>query len=445
MRREWLISALVIVLLLAAGTWFYFNFELREERVHVGYSAKAKKNPYLAAEDFLAQTGTRVHEIPSLLTLHTLPPTSDTLFINTPRSTLSAGLRQRLLAWVHQGGELIVVSWTLAQKTEPASDAGEKKNNNRRQDMQRSSRDKTPPRSTRTRPGGAAQHDALLDPLGVRQYINRPHQDDDKRRAGRPDADVASGGKTHGHAAQAADTHAKNAPARVRFGDHGEHLRVRFDPDYYLVDSHDRARDHIADAAGIHLLHYRLGKGGITVLSDDDFMRNTHIGEVDNAAFLWQLAHWNGTHNGVWIVLSDDMPSLPAWLFAHARPVLIALALLLLAGLWRAAQRFGPPLPVAAPARRSLREHLLASGRFLWQHGHHARLLAECRDALHRRIETVHPGWAALPPSALAEQLAALSTRPADEIKQVLSQPALRNEHEFTRFVDTLENLRKSL
>lgn len=388
MRRQWLLAALILTLLLAAGTWLYFNVELRSERIRTGYSTKAEKDPYLAAQYFLVRTGTPVHTISNLFTLRTLPPTGATLFINTPRTLLSAKLRRRLLDWVHRGGQLIVVSWTLAH----------------------------PPG---TQAGPSQGHDRLLDPLGVRQYENRPKTSDADNTPGKP--------------------------ALIRFGNIDERLRVRFDPRFYLKDSRGTATDHITDATGTHLLHYRLGRGGITVLSDDDFMRNTGIGSDDNAAFLWHLAHWNAQNNGVWIVLSDAMPPLPIWLFDYARPVLIALALLLLAWLWRAARRFGPPLPDAPLARRSLREHLLASGRFLWHHGHHARLLEDCRLALRRRIDTVHPGWTTLAPAALVQQLAALGALPADDINTALNLPPRRNEHEFTRLVGTLETLRKSL
>ncbi len=388
MRHPWLITTLILALLLAAGTWLYFHVELRSERIHTGYSTQAKKDPYLAAEYFLARTATPVHTISNLLTLRTLPPAGATLFINTPRTLMSATLRQRLLDWVHQGGQLIVVSWTLAHP--PGAQAG-------------------PPQ----------RHDLLLDPLGVHQYENRSQTSGTDNTPGKP--------------------------ALARFGDTNERLHVRFDPRFYLKDSRGTATHHIADAAGTHLLHYRLGRGGITVLSDDDFMRNTGIGSDDNAAFLWHLAHWNGKNNGVWIVLSDTMPPLPVWLLTHARPVLIALVVLLLAWLWRAARRFGPPLPDAPLARRSLREHVLASGRFLWHHGHHARLLEDCRLALRRRIDTVHPGWASLAPAALVQQLTALGTLSADDIDTALNLPPRRNEHEFTRLVGTLETLRKSL
>lgn len=457
MNRSVLITALVVVVLAAAGTWFYFNFELRDQRIHIGYDKKARSNPYLAAEYFLARTGTRVYEVPSLLTLQSLPPTDDTLFLNTPRTTLDARLRQRLLDWVHAGGQLVVVSWTLAE---------------------------TPDSTGKGKPGTSAEHDALLDPLGVRQYMNEPDEDDDKdcaqastRDAGAPPTQKTSpdspGPKSGAKPAKTTSEPAaepisgtspapgtdsstssgaqKNPPpcqppAVVRVGSStGEKLKVYFNPRFYLEDENDAASARVGDEAGLHLLHYRLGDGGITVLSDDDFMRNPTIGQGDNAAFLWHIAHWSRDDNAVWVVLSDDMPALPAWLLAHAQPALIALALLLVAWLWQAMRRFGPPQPAAQPVRRSLREHLLASGRFLWQHGHQARLLEDCRLALRRRIEAVQPGWVTLTPAVLAERLAALTGLPVEDIKTALSQPARRNEHEFTRLVDTLETLRKML
>jgi hypothetical protein len=51
-RKFWLISALALLLLLLLWTWFQRNFERRSIQVETGWSAAARRNPYLAAERF---------------------------------------------------------------------------------------------------------------------------------------------------------------------------------------------------------------------------------------------------------------------------------------------------------------------------------------------------------------------------------------------------------
>jgi len=413
MRRDYVLLTIVALVLAAVALWFYSNFELREEREHVGFQGRARTDDLLAAEQFLKRTDTPVKSVDSLLALQDLPPPADTIVLPTPRRTVGAERSAELLDWVRRGGQLVVVTWTLTaqpKKTGKRADQpkapGEKAKSGRDD-----SSGKLPPALAATE-----RKDPLLDPLGVRQYFN------------------------------GFDVDSKDyVPADVVINHIPDFLQVAFAPAYRLADTSGKAVASVSDDYGTHLLHYRIGRGGLTVLSDYNFMQNGHIGKYDHAAFLWQLVHWNGHRGRVWLVHSDDMPPLLSLLAAKAWPVLIALAVLLAAWLWAASRRFGPLQADPEPVRRSLREHIRASGRFLWQQGHGRRLLDSVRRALLERLDALYPGTSHLGPQALAERLSELTGEPAREIANALAEDTDHNEHEFTRRIRMLENLRKAL
>ena len=419
MRRDYLLLALFVVIVAAIALWFHSNFELREEQVDGGFQGKARTDNLLAAERFLKRTDTPVESVDSLLALQHLPPPSDTIVLPTPRRTVGPERSAELLDWVRRGGHLIVVTWTLtAQPKKDAEDKDSKDQDAKGSDAEAHKHGDEGAAKTLPLPAAAARQrkDPLLDPLGVHQYFN------------------------------AGEITPKDyVPADVVIDHIPDFLVVAFSPRFRLQDASGKATASVSDDYGIHLLHYDIGRGGLTVLSDYGFMQNVDIGKHDHAAFLWQLAHWNGRQGRVWLVHNDAMPPLLSLLATEAWPVLLALGLLLAAWLWAASRRFGPVQADPEPIRRSLREHIRASGRFLWQQGQGERLLENTRRALLERVDALHPGTSQLAPQALAERLADLTGLPAGEIAAALSKYTDHNEHEFTRRIRVLETLRKAL
>ncbi len=103
----WLLGALALLLSVAVWVWFERNFERQLREVTTGWSAAAKRNPFLAAEQFLRRIGIEVESVPGRDLLRDLPPPSDLLVVNG-LETLNAERRQRLRAWLEQGGQLLV-------------------------------------------------------------------------------------------------------------------------------------------------------------------------------------------------------------------------------------------------------------------------------------------------------------------------------------------------
>lgn len=103
----WLLGTLILLLSVAAWLWFERNFERQPREVTTGWSAAAKRNPFLAAEHFLRRLGIEVESVPGRDLLRNLPSTDDMLVVNGLDS-LNAERRRRLRAWLEDGGQLLV-------------------------------------------------------------------------------------------------------------------------------------------------------------------------------------------------------------------------------------------------------------------------------------------------------------------------------------------------
>jgi hypothetical protein len=378
---------IIILILLAIGIiiyWFYNNFEIVSETVEIGYQGEARDNPLLAAERLLERMGTATKTVQSLPDVEL--GKQDTLVLYG--SFLSEKQIQQLVYWIDDGGHLIIALYD-------GEDPG-----------------------------------FLFAALGIGQYQN-----------GLNEAEIAQAPPTDFFWAQ-------------------YRLQVAFNPDYYFEYIYDPAAE-INDEYGTHLLSYFHGSGMITLLSDLVFIENDKIGEYDHAQFLWQLVHLERTAAQVWLLRTQvEMPemspekeveemspkdvssSLWALLWRNMWAVIISATMLLLFWLWLASRRFGSLLPAPPRARRRLLEHIEASGHFLWRQNQAAVLLHSARQALLKRLESVHPDWAH---AQLSQRLAQLCELPADEIEFALHSTKANTEFAFTRIIQILTQIRKKL
>lgn len=200
------------------------------------------------------------------------------------------------------------------------------------------------------------------------------------------------------------------------------------------------------DQSGEYLRAFSVGRGQVVVLGDPDWFTNKWLQQRDHAELLWRLVQLNGPPSQVLIVSSLKMPR---WyvLFWKKTPLgWVVLPLLLGLLFWRAVVRFGPLLPEPDPSRRSLLEHIDASGRWLWrQEGGAFRLLQAARLALRQRMLARMPEWARLPQYELAQRVARRFKLSVDEVDRALNRPVSQNPHDFASRLRILQFLRKKL
>lgn len=408
---------------------FFLSCEKRAIEIPRGYRGEAARNAYLAAQRLLERLGTPVRSVADLSGLAELPPEDGTLIVPTARRALGKVRARELLDWVERGGHLVVVSWQLFDDPE-------------------------------------REPDLVLDPIGVRQYLNEsggeppesegpegdaPSVEPPPPPAPRPPERVPVGSPPLvTMASSVSDEQEAPGPeiARAYLPDRELPLEVEFDPSFRFelsAEANDSEVFKIADANGAHLLTVRVGRGYVTALTDDYFLTQPEIAQWDHAELVYRLAHFEGRAGPVWIVFGDDYPSALALVLRHAWMVLVSALVLLALWLWSASRRFGPLAPDPPRERRELMEHVRAAGRFQWRRNAAPALFQATRDALFARVRERYPTIAAASPAEQAASLAELSGLPRASVTRAL---AFRTDTEAGRFaqnVATLEKIRRSL
>lgn len=235
----------------------------------------------------------------------------------------------------------------------------------------------------------------------------------------------------------------ESGPRPARLDTEGS-IAVDFEADYYLQPGRRAAQWQVADRYGAHALRFASGRGRITLVSDLGWMNNREFGHGDHALLLLRLVD-AAPRAEVWLVHGVERPSLFALAWEKAGGVLLAVALFVLVWLWAASRRFGPLLPVAAPARRRLAEHLEASGRYLLRNGGLAPLYDASRQRLLAQVQRRHPQWRHLDVAALADQIARRAGLEAGAVQRVLAHDPPDQLLQFAADIRLINRLRKAL
>jgi hypothetical protein len=224
----------------------------------------------------------------------------------------------------------------------------------------------------------------------------------------------------------------------------GRAVRVEVAPWPRLLDPMDGA-DYASGPGERHVvLRYRRGQGTVTFLADATPLLNRAIGDHEHASFLWGLVTAAGRPAWVRVVWRIPREPLLAVLAERAWAALASGLVLLGAWAWRRSRRFGPLLPDPPPARRSLLEHVRASGDFLFRHGRAEALIEASRRAVQRTVAGRDPGWSGLPASEIRARLAGASGLSDDQVAAALEGSPPAEPGAFTRTIQTLEQMRKA-
>lgn len=374
-RNRWTLLAGAILLLLLAGawlSWFIHNFERQERAVRSGMSAEARRNPYLAAERYLDRLGYAARTLRGRHHLKSPPAYPAALVVSDPGPDLPPAAEQRLLGWIEAGAHLVL----------------------------------TPRRTWHDAAGASGNR--LLDRLGVRL----------RRRA-----------ETSPEAGSGKDSGDEWDMVTVRTAADGRPYRVAFDRALYLEDVGGTARRTLAGEHGAHVLGWKRGAGRITVLSDDRFMRNDRIGDLDHAWFLSDLLR---RHDQVRLLIDSSIPPLSEWLWRNAPQAVVSACLLGIAWLWRASLTHGPRRRPRHRVRRNIIDHLAAAAAFAWRRDRGRGLLDGSRASIETTWFRRHPKLEGMSRKDRCEWIAAQTGLTAGQVAAALYQapgdePALVN------------------
>lgn len=200
------------------------------------------------------------------------------------------------------------------------------------------------------------------------------------------------------------------------------------------------------DTYGLAVLVYGEGRGKVAMVAvdaGDSYFDNDMLRQFDHGELLLLLAGQSGPHAQVMLVQHSEPVGWAAWLWQHARLVVLGLAALLLLWTWSASRRFGPLLPEAATARRALIEHIEASGRWLWRLPQGRALLLEAvRKSTEKQLLRRLPELHALDPAERARRMARLTRLPEAQVRDALLGAPARRAADFTRQISILQQLR---
>lgn len=415
---------LALTVIGAAGWWLASSLE-RYAAAEPHTSKAARENPMLAATRLLQRQGREVLAVPALGDLKIGTLGDGVLLMPGAYGVVSARQAQQLGAWVERGNVLVATPRWLARGETAFVET-----------------DSVPPEDLKDDEDGddgeeeGAGKAPETDPIAARFGVRRTRA---KARLARclPGAAPLADFKKTPTAYYRASMRISCVPLPG-----GAAMAEVDNRSVILATLSARARDETGGAAAEALREYPLGKGKVVMVAANYF-DNRALKDFDHAELLLALAALQPRGKVVVIQRLGVTPWMRAlWdAFGFA---LVASAVALLAALWMALRRFGPLLPPAAQERRSLMEHVSASGAWLWQSQAGRELLLDAaRGAALALVRRRLPALDGLSPERQAAMLARISALPAQDLDHALCAPASHHPHEFTRQIRTLQQLRK--
>ncbi len=424
-RRADAVRAVLLALVVAGlvggfVAWWMHTYKRVVKTIDLPPKGEASYNPLYALKIALGKDGQRVDSRQRLaLDTHPLKP-ADTLLLLGDTRTLPAADSARLLAWVEAGGHLIV------RTPPPGAVIGE---------------DKVPLLSEI----GIAPVDA---PVVEEAFVDE--ESSDEKPADEKSADVKpADGETAGdETTDDTSTDSGSSCLGLQVAKMEEHAEFCDGRHFYFTedDAEVLALWGDDDIAQYGYARIPWGKGSIDVLADLDFLVNEKLEDEPHRALTRQLLAPNYARAGTFhLIYSANMPPLWRLLLDHAWRVLLPLLLALFVWLWMRAERLGPARPSPLPDRRSLLEHVQASGDHLYRYGRRAALYTAVYDAFLRRLRQRDPYAAALEGPAQIDAIAKRTGMTAADIEAALRYPRPGDAKDFVIRITKLLQLRKRL
>lgn len=349
-------TVLATLLLAGAGTWLAFNTEWVDVEVPPELRGPAKTDPLYTFKRFGAALGV---ELRTPDNLDQLPPPGATLVLSSWFWDLFPQRVTALQRWVEAGGHLVLpnyeyygpeLAWTTIKSVPP-------------------------PALKAPRPASAAS----AAPTGKDDDDDTDDaEESDAPPAARPPPRRIVGPTTLPRARPVAcPTLSEPADVPPAFGIHRSYATCQGSAS--TLQSASAARWAVDNARGHVILRVPLGKGSVTAANTRLPIYGTALLENDDALLLTAALHL-ARGQQLWLVVNETRPPLLLSLWRNAAPVILLGALALAFALWRAGARFGPRLPAAPTARRSVGEQIRGTASFIAHHGgrplHRAQLRA---------------------------------------------------------------------
>jgi hypothetical protein len=404
---------IIVPLLLGLIAWgLYLSIETYEESEHSGWSREALYNPYLAVQQFMAQSGFAVIDVDSLVKLNQLDGLG-TLFFSDANQVQTPRQLQQVMEWLEAGGNVIYTANEVEHDDDLLLQAFAVEV------------------EWRDRDAGGDDDERPLSEI-LREY-NRQIEDGKSRE----EIIAASGNE-------------KSSLTKVRFGDDIGELEVAFDTLRVLrhsaVDDSDAEVKHQPlswsnSEHGVHMMQFEVGEGLLTILSDPGIWTSYQIDNYEHAYLLWLLSSDEGSFAILRSVLRESIWTLMS---RNASEFLIAAGLLTAILMWHLSSRFGRLLPRDLSRRRALGEHFSSLSHYLWKRRRSAYLLAALRQSVLRRASLTLGGFANADRARQFELIAERCDLQPEAIARVFGNDDF-NETSFVVAVRLLKHIEQSL
>ncbi|MCD4741803.1 MAG: DUF4350 domain-containing protein [Desulfobacteraceae bacterium] len=333
-KKTLIIIVTIVAAMLVLAIVFFKTFFVRYEKESRSMpSVQAIKNPFLAAERFLTQIGINAQSLTGRRLLTELPGENDLIIVNMLGGNLPDDKEEILIAWIENGGSLILTADRLWDEKLLKS------GNN------------------------------LFDRYGIRPLLKSEDEKDYKY----------------------GDVDTQKFVLEIEL-EQKRPAKVSFAGNKILVDTRDIADKKYYDKNGIHFIQINIGQGRLIFLSDNEFLKNESIDDNDHAYFLTHLIQ-NRSEKGiqnrskVWLLYSSNMPSLLSLIWDKAFYFVVCFSVLLLLCILRLNLRSGPLVLRNSHSSRNLMEHLEASGNYLFKLDKGAGMLKKVQRLTKRSLK----------------------------------------------------------
>ena len=384
MKGSHVVTAFVIAAIALLVTWIARNTYWEEVSVPMPMKGEARTNSMYAARllaERLGVTASAEHRV------DTLPEPNSVIYLSYWNWNLVQGRREQLQRWVESGGRLVADSTLI---------------------------------------GGELQLESWT---GIKRSI-LPVDEDDTRN-------------TDDELDDCADLEVETAgpdPSTTSVS----YYVCGIEPASRLVtDGRHRASWLLSDAEGMQALRVDIGRGSFTWINGTPFDNYT-LFDGDNALML--VAATRIDRGDRILFLSEEAStSLLGLIWMHGAPVvLLSLGVIALA-LWRGSLRFGPPAGATDPARRSLAEQIVGTGRFTLRFGGGSALHAATVRALHETAQRYVSGYGSMPGEARIAALASNTGLDESTLAEAINYAGPRSKGELRKAITLLETARRRI
>ncbi|MFV2030988.1 MAG: DUF4350 domain-containing protein [Gammaproteobacteria bacterium] len=355
----------------------YSSIEFYDETEKTSWSLQAIRNPYLAAQQFMQQSGINAVEADSLVGLDSLDGV-DTLLITDANQVVNPRQLERVLAWLEKGGNLIVTANSVANSDDLLLDKFNvgvdwylEENDDSEEDLANDE---------------IARDETEDDKPSVSEALRDYNRQIDEGKAPEEISLLAA---------------VEKSLTTIDFGEEIGSLEIEFDSSSVLTHPYIEGEDYdesepqpfswSSSENGIHLMQFDVGSGLLTIISDPTIWTSSRIDQRDHAYLLWVLSSKEGDFAILHPSLRDSFWQL---MWNNAPELLIALALSVALWLWHLGQRFGRIVPRDTSGVRALSEHFSATANYLWHRKAGDELIAPLRQQIYRRASRLVPGFA---------------------------------------------------